>query len=276
MLCVAAAMGVGACAAERPPGQRAAKRIVTLLPAGTDIVRALGARNLLVARTLEDSAADIRPLPAVGRVLEPSIEGIVAVEPDLVIAWADARTLSTQLAGAGIAVYAASFDRIVDIPAHIKGIGRLLGQPQRGDSLANHITQQLDNLRREHAHQRRPSVLYLLQVEPLWTAGPGSFVDDLVEVAGGRNLFDDLAEPWSLVALEAIAQRQPDVIIVAQAGAPAHTREWLQNPVWQRLPAVRNGRVHFVDADRFNRPGTNVIESARELARLLHPASSDV
>lgn len=247
-----------------------ATRVVSLMPAATAVVRALDAAQLLVGRTLEDSASDIAQLPAVGRVLDPSVESIVALDPDLVLAWDDARGVVSRLIEAGIGVYATRFERVADVAVNTREIGYLLGRSERGDSIAEHITQQLKTLRAATPQRRHPSVLYLLQIDPLWTAGPRTFVDDLINVAGGRNIFGDLRVQWSLIALEVVATRQPDVIIVAQADNRKGSRAWLTQPPWRSLRATQAGRVYFVDADRFNRPGPDIVETAHELVRLLH------
>jgi iron complex transport system substrate-binding protein len=112
-------------------------------------------------------------------------------------------------------------------------------------------------------------------VEPFWTAGSKTFVDDLIQIAGGTNVFADLPTPWAEVSLEAIILRQPDIIIVAQPPQRDAAREWLRHAGWLGLRAVQANRVFFVEADRFNRPGPNVVESAQRLAALLHPGSQE-
>ena len=236
-----------------------AKRIVSLVPAATDIIIALNAAGRLVGRTVEDGAN----ASSVGTVLDPSIERIVDLEPDLVIAWADADVVRERLAKTSIPTYSARFERITHGASNIRRIGTLMGAGAAADSIAKQIERDLDQVRGHYAQRKPVSVLYLLQTEPLWTAGPNTFVSDLIEIAGGRNIFKDLRTQWSQISLEAVVVRQPDVIVVAQ---PKNSRR-----IPNRLLGVRTQRIYFVDSDAFNSPTTNVASNARLLANLLHP-----
>lgn len=255
---------------ERPPREL---RVVTLVPAATEIIVALGQTAVLVGRAEEDSARSVAHLPSVGRILTPSVERIVDLRPQLVIAWPGADPVLQHMRALGVRTFAARFDRVNDVAVNTREIGRLLGVAQRADSLAQRITSELAQLRRQHAEDRRPAVLYLLDTEPYWTSGASTFIDDLIGIAGGTNVFTDLPVQWSQVSMESVVARQPDVIIVAQPPRRAEARDWLQERGWRQLPAVRSGRVYFVDADHFNSPGPDVVETARQLANLLQPGS---
>ena len=235
------------------------------------MINALGKTETMIGRAHEDSAQYIRHLPVVGRVLSPSIEAIVALRPDLVIAWADAAEVIGRLRKSGIATYAARFDRLDASATNMRRIGILVGARAQADSLAQRMASEWADLRRRYDGAAAPTVLYVLDTQPLWTAGPDTFVDDLIQVAGGRNAFDDLPTKWSEVSLEAVISRQPDVIIIAQPASGSRSMDWLTGPGWRDLNAVRNKRVHVVDSDRFNRPGSNAAATASSLARLLHP-----
>ena len=250
---------------------RGARRVISLVPAATEIVTALNARGRLVGRTDEDSVYHLSQVASVGRVLNPSIERIVALQPDLVIAWADAHELLRRLAEAGVPTYAGRFERLTAAASHTQRVGRLLGVAARADSLAHAMTSELQSIRDRFARASRPTVLYLLDIEPIWTAGAHTFVDDLIGIAGGRNVFEDLPSPWSEVALEAIVARQPAVIIVALPPGRARSDTWFQRSGWRELRAVQNNAIHFIDAEQFNRAGPSVITAARQLAELLHP-----
>ena len=232
-------------------------RIVSLVPAATEVIAALGEADRVVGRTAEDDFT----AASVGNVLDPSIERIVALEPDLVIAWADAPAVVDRLQKAGLRVHAVRFDRLADASANVRAIGEMLGVAAKADSLANIVEADLKRISDEH-HRKKPRVLYLLDTDPLWTAGPNTFVNDLIEVAGGRNIFDDLHTPWSQVSLEAVIVRQPDVIVVAQ---PAHKRH-----AGLRLRGVTTKHIYYVASDAFYSPSVDVADNARMLARLLH------
>ncbi|HSJ24128.1 MAG TPA: ABC transporter substrate-binding protein, partial [Longimicrobiales bacterium] len=124
------------------------------------------------------------------------------------------------------------------------------------------------------AGRAEPGVLYLLSVEPPMAAGPGSFVDDLITLAGGHNIFADAAQAWPTVSLEEIVRRQPDIIIRPGMRALEDPLAGIAGrPGWRDLAAVRGGRIHGVDPDLFNRAGITVAQTARELARYFHGAA---
>jgi ABC-type Fe3+-hydroxamate transport system substrate-binding protein len=263
-------VGFAACA-PHDESTPAGARVVALVPAATEIIVALGQTDALVGRAEEDSAAAVAHLPSAGRVLTPITERVVDLRPDLVIAWPGADPLLAHMRTLGTRTFAARFERIHDIASNTREIGRLLGATSKADSLAQHITHELNKLRQLHANDPHPAVLYLVDTEPFWTAGPDTFIDDLINIAGGINVFADLPIQWSEVSLEAVVARQPGVIIVAQSGENGALHDWLKDAGWRRLPAVQNNRVYFVESDRFNRPGPSVVETARQLATLLHP-----
>ena len=265
---------LAACGAADAPPPSEGPRVVALVPAATAIIDALGRSDALVGRAEEDSAHHVAHLPSAGRVLAPSTERVVELMPDVVIAWPGADALLEHMQRLGARTLAVRVERVADIASTTREIGRLLGVARQGDSLAQQITFDLERIRRTHASKKAPSVLYLLDTEPLWTAGPNTFVDDLIQIAGGTNIFADLPAQWSEVSLEAVVARQPDVIIVAQPRGRANTPVWLEDGSWRHLRAVQNQRVHVVHGDDFNRPGPNVVETADRLARILHPEKS--
>ncbi len=250
-------------------------RIISLIPAVTETVVALGAADRLVARTAFDRDPALAHLPSTEQALIPSLEWLARFRPELVVAWADGRTRSVvaRLGELGIPVYGAAIETLDDVDATIRRMGRLLGLEPRADSLAARVRAELDAVRRAVAGRERPSVFYLVARDPAMTAGPGTFVHELITVAGGRNVFADAPAGWPQVGLEEIVSRQPDVLVVplGEWNDDAALDRLRTAPGWRELRAVREGRVHAVDAETFNRPGPRVGKVARRLARLLHP-----
>lgn len=251
------------------------RRIISLIPAVTETLVALGVRDRLVARTNYDRDPALAALPSVGGGLTPSVEWLATRQPDLVVAWPDAtsRSLVERLRALDIPVYAARTETLADAFRTIRNLGELLGVPARADSLEAALRAELDSVRAATAGRPRPSVLYLASLDPPAAAGPGTFIGELIDAAGGRNILDDAGWPWPQVAVEEIVRRRPDVIILSLGGpGAAGAAERLRTlPGWSDLPAVRHGRVHTVDPDRFNRPGPGVVHAARALMTLLHP-----
>lgn len=255
------------------PASAPARRIVSTLPSVTELIVALGAADRLVARTAYDTDPRIADLPSFGRRLAPSVEAVVEFEPDLVVQsedWA-ARTRS-GLEAAGLRVYVASVQRIADIYATARRFGILLGIPASADSLVHRLEAGLDTVRRTVAGRPRPSVLYVVWPRPPSTAGPETFIDEVIKVAGGRNVFADSPIRWPQVGLEEIVRRDPDVIVLPQGASHATPFPLIDGePGWRDLTAVREGRVVLVESDLFNRPGPRVVEAARALSKALHP-----
>lgn len=253
-----------------------ARRIVSLVPAATDLVLALGAGDRLIARTTYDTDPRLAELPSVGGGLTPSLEGIASLRPELVIAWRDSRDrdLVARLGDLGIAVYAVRIRTLDEIDGVTRDLGALLGRAASADSLVDTIDRGLAEVRAAVRDRARPAVLYLVWGDPPITTGDGTFVGEVIRIAGGRNVFADVERAWPEVAVEAIVQRRPDVILMPGGDASGPAMDELRGrPGWSELDAVREGRVIRLDADLFNRPGPCIAEAARTLARQLHPSA---
>jgi iron complex transport system substrate-binding protein len=250
-----------------------ARRVISMIPAQTEIAGILGGIDVLVARTVWDEDPRLAHLPSIGNALTPSVEWLAAQRPDLVIAWPDAqsRDVVQRLRDIGVPAYASRVESVAEIRAMIERLGVLLGASARADSLVRDIDAQLDAVRASVRDRPRPRVLYLLSSDPAMVAGPGTFVDDLITIAGGTNVFADLEQLWPQVSLEEIVRRQPDVIIRPSDSALADALTGLRGRAgWRDVRAVQQGRVHVVDPDLYNRAGATVGAAARGLAERIH------
>jgi ABC-type Fe3+-hydroxamate transport system substrate-binding protein len=251
-----------------------ARRVVSLVPAQTEIVKLLAGASVLVARTAWDADPELAALPHTENALSPSVEWLAALRPDLVVAWPDgaARTVIARLEALGIPVYASAVESLADIDSAIARFGILLGRPAAADSLRARIRAELDSVRRAAAASPRPLVLYAVSVDPPLVASNATYLGELVELAGGRNVFGELRTGWPQVSLEEIVRRRPGVIVrPVEDPAEDPLADLRRRPGWRELPAVRTGRVHAVDVNLLNRPGARVGEAARLLARAIHP-----
>ena len=250
------------------------ERIVALVPSVTDLILALGESDRLVARTRYDTDPRLAALPTVGGGLDPNIEAIIGLRPDLVIAWPGAdQPIIGHLEAAGIAVYGAGSQSLEDQARHTRQIGQLLGIELRADSLLAHIDSSFAALAAALDGVPEVSALYVAWHDPPMTTGPGTFVDSIMSVAGGRNIFDDATTDWPQVNMEEIVTRDPDVLIlpVPDVGDSV-TIAWVHlTPGWRDLRAVRTGKILLVDSELFSRPGPRIIDAATQLAELLHP-----
>lgn len=248
-------------------------RIVSLVPSATDLFLALGEGHRLAARTRYDRDSSLARLPSVGGTIDPSLEAILAVRPDLVLVWDDSAApgLRRRLEHAGLSTEIIHATTLADLRGTIRCLGAVLSVHSKADSLLRRIDAGLDSVRALNRNRASVRVFYLVWSRPLITTAGGTFIDSLIAVAGGQNVFADLAAPWPVVALESVMAREPDLIIW-----PRHRSDrpevLADDPLWRGVRAARLGRVSIVDADLMARPGPRVVEAARELSRLIRQA----
>ncbi len=245
-----------------------AVRIVSLNPVTTELVFALGVGDRLVGRTSWDLFPEAaKAVPDLGAGMGPNVEAIIGQRPDLVLLYASDmnRTAVQQLRAAGIATLTHRTDKVADLQRVIPIIAAALGRDSIGRIVADSVRLSLDQV----AALRRPSeplrAFWHIWDAPLMTIGGGSYLSELLTIAGAINVFDDIAMPAPQVSLEEVARRNPDVILAG----PNTAQKILANPRWQSVPAVRAGRVIVIDTTIVGRPGVRMGEAARFLRRVL-------
>ena len=283
-----AGVAVGACGERRAPGAPPVAddfgdsvaagtlvhpgRIVSLSPATTELLFAIGAGSRVVGRTHWDLSPDsARLVPDLGAGLRPNVEAVLAVHPDLVVLYAsrDDRAAAAQLRAAGVGVLALRTDRIADFRRAALLLGRATGESARAALCVDTVDRALARVRAATASLPHPTVFWHIWDEPVITVGHGSFQSELLDIAGAHNVYDDDPRPSPQVSLEDIVRRNPDLILAGPDGA-ARIRA---SAGWQAVPAVRLGHVVVVDTALVGRPSVQLGEAAAELARLLHPGA---
>jgi len=253
---------------------RPAARIVSLIPSATDLLVAMGARGQLAGRTDFDKDSAVASLPSVGGGLDPSLEALVALRPDLVISFetqGDA-ALRTRLREMGIPVYALAAQDTADIFRALANLGTLAGRRPAADSVAGAMRAELEAVRRSVAGRPAPSVLYVAWVDPPMIAGPTTFLSELVTVAGGRPVFQDVKQEWPQVSIEEIVSRKPQVVVIPSGAGAEFSADALRTaPGWRELAASPGTRVAEVPVAVVNRPGPRLGEAARALRDAIHP-----
>jgi iron complex transport system substrate-binding protein len=251
-----------------PPARRT--RIVSLVPATTEILFALGAGDRVVGRTHWDGwPPEVLNVPDLGDGIRPSIETVLRARPDLVVLYAsgDNRDAARALRGAGVPVISLRIDSIAEFERAALLLGDAVGEQQRAQVVVDSVRRTLERVRSATSGRARPTVFMLAWETPLMTIGSGSFLSELVEIAGGRNVFGDLEGPSPQVSFEEVLRRDPQYIL----GRPETAGNLQAKPRWLGLPAVRNGRVLVMDTVVVGRPGVRLGEAAVSIARLLHP-----
>ncbi len=242
---------------------RPASRVVSLVPATTELLFAIGAGDAVVGRTHWcDFPGAARLVPDLGDGLRPNLEAVAAARPDLVVLYRSAQNAEAvaRLRALGIPAVQYAVDRLADVPRVARALGDLTGHRREADSLATAFTASLASAT-QPPPARRPTVLILAWDQPPMTIGAGSFLSEVVERAGGRNLFHDLPAPSATVSIETIASRDPDAILVSTEGEPGFVRR----PEWQAVRAVREHRLLRATGSSFSRPSPRAPEAIREL-----------
>jgi ABC-type Fe3+-hydroxamate transport system substrate-binding protein len=246
-------------------------RIVSLVPSATDLVVALGERHRLVARTMYDRNPLLARLPSVGGTIDPNLEAVLSVRPDLVLTWDDSTApgLRQRLERAGLHTVVIRATTLADVRGTIRQLGGVLKVSGKADSLMGRIQSGLDSVKALSDGRAKVRVFYLVWARPLITTAGGTFIDSLITIAGGENVFGDLSGPWPMVSIESVIARQPDVILWSRHRSGLQ-ENLADDPRWRGVRAARLGRVLAVDGELMARPGPRLVEAARALERLIH------
>jgi cobalamin transport system substrate-binding protein len=250
------------------------KRIVSLVPSVTEILYALNAEPLLVGVTdFCDFPPEARRQPKVGGMVAPSLEAIIALKPDLVIATTEGtrEDTFTQLARVGVPVYLVAAHHVADATSLMRRLGELTGREGAAGPLVARLEQRIEAVKKAVLPLARPRVLYVLWPEPLIVPGRAALVTELIQLAGGQSLTADDPNAWPRYSLEAAVARNPEVILLANHGAGTGA---VSMDKWRRLaslPAVKSGRLLSINGDLMHRYGPRFVDGLEQLARAIHP-----
>ncbi len=248
-------------------------RIVSLAPSVTETLFALGLGPEVVGVTTHcDYPAAAQKIAKIGGFTSPSIEAIVAKQPNFVIGVSSATdpAKARELENLGFKVTLISLASLSDILSSIKDIARLLGRAEVGEQLVDKINRQIDQTKKRVARAPRRSTLLAVGLRPLVAVGGKNYIDELITLAGGENIARNAAQPWLNLPDEYVVANAPQVIIQAGMGSErgSSTRNWED---LKSIPAVRDGRVYSYPSDKILRPGPRIGEGLEEIARLVHP-----
>lgn len=256
------------------------RRVVCGSPAVTEIVFALGCGDRVVGvsdySTYPPEAA---AKPSIGGWINPNRERLLILRPDLILTQGKHETLSAFAEEYGIFFRTVRLDRLEDVYATVDSIAEVLCVKSRGTELANGIRNAVEAVRRTTAAVAVKRVLLLIGRTPgslagLSTVGPGTFLDDMITVAGGTNIFSDAKGAYPQVSKEALLIRQPESILeLNPGGLPAETVDRLRED-WKtmgHLTAVQQGRIVYLDKAFLLIPGPRIAQTAECLARAIHP-----
>jgi iron complex transport system substrate-binding protein len=252
-----------------PPGPPS--RLISLNPSLTAIVLRLGAGDSLVG--VDDYSARVLPevadRPRVGGLFDPSLESVVALRPDrvLIVAGVDQQTHAERLTKLGLVVEIYQNERLDEVLENIERIGGLLGREQAAADRIREILEMRAAVAAASRGRERPSTLAVVTRTPLFVVGAETFLDEMLEAVGARNLGRQLAKGYPRGSIEWLIGVRPELLLDMTPGAERSSEFWAR---WPSLPAVQSNRVVEVDASRISMPGPDLDEALRALAVAVH------
>jgi len=254
-------------------------RIVSLAPATTEMLFAIGVGDKVVGVTTYcDYPPATKNIPKVGGFINPSLESIVKLNPDLIVAMrGNPLSLLERLEKMGYPVFALNPKSISDVLIGMKKLGELTGSKE-ANRVVRDLKARLERIRKRVEgipYERRPKVVIELWDNPLIVFGKGSIGDEVIECAGGKNIIEGKVA-YPQISLETLIEKQPDVIILSHMTKVQNPlKEVKKRANWDKLKAVREGRVYAIDADIIDRPGPRLIQAVEILHRMLYPKFAD-
>lgn len=269
----ALALAVAACGSRVAEAPAGAPRVISLAPSATRILAALGASGTVVGLDeVSHRIPGFERVPSLGGLFSPDLERTIELEPSVVLAARSAqqRAYLDELRRRGIHVEELSGHGFEEVLSSFAQVGRLVGREEEGQALAVRVRADLAAIARVSSALPRRSVALVIERDPLYVVGGGSFASELIVAAGGENVFADVESAYPRVSLEALADRAPELVIDASAaGADTHDAVRAAREHWRRYAWIR--RVEALPADVATLPGPDLADGARALLALLHP-----
>jgi len=260
---------------------QSATRIISLIPAVTEMLFAIGAGDAVVGVSSFDRYPPAaRTRPSVGGLVDPDFERILALRPDLVVAYGTQSDLIKRLERARVPIFGYEHAGLADITATLRRIGERVGRKLEADRLAADIERRLADLRLRTSTQARPKTMLVFEREPgtlrgMYASGNVGFLADMLAIAGGSNAFADVRRQSLQVTAEVVLARAPEVILELRSEPGwSPDRLTLEQNVWRALtsvPAVRSRRIYVLTEEMMSIPGPRVAEATLVMAKALHP-----
>jgi len=256
-----------------------ASRVISLIPATTEMLFAMGAGNKLVAAGSYDHyPPEVERLPRVGALLDPNIERILTLKPDLVVVYGTQTELKNRLDRANIPYYTYVHKGLPDIGETIRSLGARVGVAPQANALAGSIESGVARIRNNVARLPRPKTLLVFgrergSLRNIDASGGVGFLHDMLEAAGGTDVLTDVGRQSLMMTTEMVLARAPEVILELRYGPPApgddeDLRQW---NTLAAVPAVKSKRIYQLRGEQFVVPGPRVVQAVEQMARTLHP-----
>lgn len=249
------------------------QRIVSLTPAGTEIVCAVGAMDSLVARTdFCNFPEEVKNIPSVGGfdASSFSVEKILSFKPDFVYATKGMHDqLVKQLKIFNVEVYLSQGNSVEGVLEEILYIGKITGHENKALDVKKSIEEKIALVKEKYDGQKKVSVYYEVWNSPYMSAGNTSFINELISYAGGKNIFEDLKDAYPLVSEEEIILRQPEVILLPDQNGVLPERLKKRHG-WKKIPAVSKKHVYLISSDLCSRPCPRIVDAIEDIAEKIH------
>lgn len=249
-------------------------RVISLAPSLTEIVFAVGAGPRLVGDTSYcDYPEEAKRLTHVGDTLNPNIESIIGLKPDLVLVSTASQleAFTRQLDQQHIPVYISDPRDLYAVLNSIETLGAVLGETERGKQVANGLRERAKSVEETVANRKPVSVFYQVAAEPLYTAGRDSFVTDLIGRAGGLSVTRDVPGGWPRYSNESALAARPEAVIIPTGESMGTGKDSQVAESLKKSPAALEGRVFPINGDLLSRPGPRLVDGLEQIARALHP-----
>jgi len=249
------------------------RRIVSLAPGITETLFALGLDTEIAGvTTFCDYPREAASKRKIGGLINPSLEEIVSLDPDLVIGTADGNRKETvnRLERIGLPVYVVNPGSLDEILVMISDMGEITGKTKEANRLVNNLRERIDRVVMRTKDSLQSGIFFLVGEGAMITAGKDTVIDRLIRAAGGKNIAGDSAIRYPRFTIEEIILKNPDIIIVASARDDASSvkQRWEK---WQAIAAVKEGNIHFIDPDLISRPAPRIVDGLETMARIIHP-----
>jgi iron complex transport system substrate-binding protein len=247
-------------------------RVICLVPSVVDIAYSLDAGADVVAISdFTKYPQEALQKPSIGVPLNPSIEVIASLHPDLVLGSGDVNLLESadSLKRLGIPVFMVDPHGIEGIYVSILSLSNALNREAEGKTLVARLRARVETVKARVANKPRVRVFMAIWYDPVMTIGKHAFISEMIDAAGGRSVTDDIAQEWPEVSLETIVSRQPDALLL-MSGARIAFEDLRSRPGWGRVRAVQQGRVYYTDG-RIEYPSPIAFDALEDLAKKLHP-----
>ena len=252
--------------------ERAPQKLVSLSPAVTEILFAIGAGEQVIGVSEYcDYPEEALEKPKMGDFMNPNFEVILEAEPDIIFVAAGVQEdFINRFTELGIAVITLDAEDIEQVLTNIKLAGAITDHQQEANLLVEELEERIEAVRTKvFVSSKMPTVFFEVWDDPLMTAGPGTFIHDLIELAGGKNIADDLPEQFAEFSKELLLERNPDIYLINNH---AHTPEDVKTrPGYAQLKAVQSDMIYAIEDDLVTLPGPRIVDGLEQMAQIIHP-----